>query len=116
LKEATAEINRVRKPKNKKVKAAAKAAAKVAVAKPAAPVAVAVVPAVRAKSKKRKKPLAPQAVAAQKRFGFDVAQQRSAKTSAKAARFKFDGATTRRAGNALASTKRAQARRDGRKR
>jgi hypothetical protein len=55
-------------------------------------------------------------VAAQKRFGFDVAQQRSAKTSAKAARFKFDGATTRRAGNALASTKRAQARRDGRKR
>ena len=116
LKEATAEINRVRKPKNKKVKAAAKAAAKVAVAKPAAPVAVAVVPAVRAKSKKRKKPLAPQAAAAQKRFGFDVAQQRSAKTSAKAARFKFDGATTRRAGNALASTKRAQARRDGRKR
>jgi hypothetical protein len=116
LKEATAEINRVRKPKNKKVKAAAKAAAKVAVAKPAAPAAQAVVPAVRAKSKKRKKPLAPQAVAAQKRFGFDVAQQRSAKTSAKAARFKFDGATTRRAGNALASTKRAQARRDGRNR
>ena len=112
LKEATAEINRVRKPKNKKVKAAAK----VAVAKPTAPVAVAVVPAVRAKSKKRKKPLAPQAAAAQKRFGFDVAQQRSAKTSAKASRFKFDGATTRRAGNALASTKRAQARRDGRKR
>lgn len=112
LKEATAEINRARKPKNKKVKAAAKAV----VAKPAAPAAVAVVPAVRAKSKKRKKPLAPQSVAAQKRFGVDVAQQRSAKASAKAARLKFDGATTRRAGNALANTKRAQARRDGRKR
>jgi len=112
LKEAAAEINRARKPKNKKVKAAAKAA----VVTSAAPAEVAVVPAVRAKSKKRKKPLAPQAVAAQKRFGFDVAQQRSAKTSAKAAMLKFDGATTRRAGNALASTKRAQARRDGRRR
>lgn len=112
LKEAAAEINRARKPKNKKVKAAAKAA----LAKPAAPVTQAVVPATRTTSKKRKKPLAPQAVAAQKRFGFDVAQQRSAKTSAKAARLKFDGATTRRAGNALANTKRAQARRDGRKR
>lgn len=111
LKEATAEINRAKKPKNKKVKAAAKAA----VAAPAAP-AVAVVPAGRTASKKRKKPLAPQAAVAQKRFGFDAAQQRSAKASAKAARLKFDGATTRRAGNALASTKRAQARRDGKRR
>lgn len=112
LKEAAADINRARKPKNNKVKAAARAA----VATPAAPPAVAVVPAVRVKGKKRKKPLAPQGVAAQKRFGFDVTQQRSAKASAKAARLKFDGATTRRAGNALANTKRAQARRDGRKR
>lgn len=112
LKEATAEINRARKPKNKKVKAAAKAA----MAKPAAPVAVAVVPATRTTSKKRKKPLAPQSAVAQKGFAFDAAKQRSAKASAKAARLKFDGATTRRAGNALASTKRAQARRDGRKR
>jgi hypothetical protein len=112
LKEATAEINRARKPKNKKVKAAAKAA----MAKPAAPVAVAVVPATRTTSKKRKKPLAPQSAVAQKGFVFDAAKQRSAKASAKAARLKFDGATTRRAGNALASTKRAQARRDGRKR
>ena len=110
LKETTAEINRARKP------AKAKPAAKAAVAKPAAPVAVAVVPATRTVSKKRKKPVAPQAAVAQKRFAVDAAQQRSAKASAKAARLKFDGATTRRAGNALASTKRAQARRDGRRR
>jgi hypothetical protein len=110
LKETTAEINRARKP------AKAKPAAKAAVAKPAAPVAVAVVPATRTVSKKRKKPVAPQAAVAQKRFALDAAQQRSAKASAKAARLKFDGATTRRAGNALASTKRAQARRDGRRR
>ncbi len=110
LKETTAEINRARKP------AKAKTSAKAAVAKPAAPVAVAVVPATRTVSKKRKKPVAPQAAVAQKRFALDAAQQRSAKASAKAARLKFDGATTRRAGNALASTKRAQARRDGRRR
>lgn len=113
LKETAAEINRGRKPAKAKV---SKPAAKAVVAKPAAPVAVPVVPAVRTVSKKRKKPVAPQAVVAQKRFAFDAAQQRSAKASAKAARLKFDGATTRRAGNALASTKRAQARRDGRKR
>ena len=110
LKETTAEINRARKP------AKAKTSAKAAVAKPAAPVAVAVPPATRTVSKKRKKPVAPQAAVAQKRFAVDAAQQRSAKASAKAARLKFDGATTRRAGNALASTKRAQARRDGRRR
>lgn len=112
LKEATAEINRGKKLKNKKVKAAARAA----VAAPAAPAAVVVVPTERTTSKKRKKSLAPKAAVAQKRFGFDATQQRSAKASAKAARLKFDGATTRRAGNALASTKRAQARRDGKRR
>jgi hypothetical protein len=111
LKEATAEINRGKKLKNKKVKAAARA-----VAAPAAPAAVVVVPTERTTSKKRKKSLAPKAAVAQKRFGFDATQQRSAKASAKAARLKFDGATTRRAGNALASTKRAQARRDGKRR
>jgi hypothetical protein len=114
LKETTAEINRARKPA--KAKPASKTSAKAAVAKPAAPVAVAVAPATRTVSKKRKKPVAPQAAVAQKRFALDAAQQRSAKASAKAARLKFDGATTRRAGNALASTKRAQARRDGRRR
>jgi hypothetical protein len=112
LKEAAAEFNRARKPA--KAKAVAKPAAKAAVAKPAAPVAV--VPAARTVSKKRKKPVAPQAAVGQKRFALDAAQQRSATASAKAARLKFDGATTRRAGNALASTKRAQARRDGRRR
>jgi hypothetical protein len=114
LKEAVAEFNHGRK--RGKAKPVTKTSAKAAVAKPAAPVAVAVVPATRTVSKKRKKPVAPQAAVAQKRFAVDAAQQRSAKASAKAARLKFDGATTRRAGNALASTKRAQARRDGRRR
>jgi hypothetical protein len=114
LKEAVAEFNHGRK--RVKAKPATKTSAKAAVAKPAAPVAVAVAPATRTVSKKRKKPVAPQAAVAQKRFALDAAQQRSAKASAKAARLKFDGATTRRAGNALASTKRAQARRDGRRR
>jgi hypothetical protein len=109
LKEAAAEFNRARKPAKAKAVAKRRRAAK-----PAAPVAV--VPAARTVSKKRNKPVAPQAAVAQKRFALDAAQQRSAKASAKAARLKFDGATTRRAGNALASTKRAQARRDGRRR
>ena len=69
-----------------------------------------------AASKKRKKPVAPLAAVAQRGLAFDAAKQRSAKAKSTTARLKFDGATTRRAGNALASTKRAQARRDGRRR
>lgn len=110
LKETTADLNRERKPKK------AAPVAKVAAAKPVAPPAPAVAAAPRQKSKKQKKAAPPQATVAQGRFAFDPAKQRSAKASAKAARLKFDGATTRRAGNALASTKRAQARRDGRRR
>ncbi|MFM7206231.1 MAG: hypothetical protein ACKO4T_06155 [Planctomycetaceae bacterium] len=64
----------------------------------------------------RKKSVAPSALVAQPKVGYDAAKQRSAKASAKAARLKFDGATTRRGGHVLASTKRAQARRDGRRR
>lgn len=112
LKETAAEINRSRKPA--KVKAAAKPAAKVAKAEAPAPVAA--VPAARTASKKRKKPVAPLSAVAQRGLAIDVSKQRSAKASAKAARLKFDGATTRRAGNALANNKRAQARRDGRRR
>lgn len=112
LKDAAAEINRGRKNVAKKaaprevvkpVAAAAAAAGAAATAKPK-------------KSAKRKKPVAPRAAVAQKGLALDAAKQRSAKASAAAARLRFDGATTRRAGNALAATKRAQARRDGRRR
>lgn len=46
--------------------------------------------------------------------GYDPSKQRSAKTSATAARIKFDGLSTRRRGHTLAAGKRKQARRDGR--
>jgi cytochrome c556 len=111
LKSAVAEMNTTR------TKATPKPAAKRAAA--AAAPAVAPKPAVVAKaaaSKKRKKPVAPLAAVAQRGLAFDAAKQRSAKAKSTTARLKFDGATTRRAGNALASTKRAQARRDGRRR
>jgi len=112
LKSAVAEMNTAGKKA-----APPKAAAKRAVA-PAAP---AVVPkpapaARQAAGKKRKKPVAPLAAVAQRGLALDAAKQRSAKAKSTVARLKFDGATTRRAGNALASTKRAQARRDGRRR
>jgi hypothetical protein len=111
LKSAVAEMNTTRtkatpKPTAKRTAAAAAPAAApkpAVVAKPAA-------------SKKRKKPVAPLAAVAQRGLAFDAAKQRSAKAKSTTARLKFDGATTRRAGNALASTKRAQARRDGRRR
>jgi len=111
LKSAVAEMNTTR------TKATPKPAAKRTAA--AAAPAVAPKPAVVAKaaaSKKRKNPVAPLAAVAQRGLAFDAAKQRSAKAKSTTARLKFDGATTRRAGNALASTKRAQARRDGRRR
>lgn len=115
LASAVAEMNRGRK--GPAAKPAVKAAAKPAVVAPAAAVAKPVPSAGATKpGKKRKKPVAPLAAVAQRGVAFDAAKQRSAKASAKAARLKFDGATTRRAGNALANTKRAQARRDGRRR
>ena len=120
LKDAVSEINRPRRPKP------AKAAAKPAAVKPAATVAAKPVAAKAAaegatvarkgKVKKRTKPVPPAAVAAQKKFKFDVAGQRSARTAASAARLKFDGAKTRRGGHLAASVKRSQARRDGRPR
>lgn len=118
---AAAELNRGRKAVAKKstakpaAKQAAKPSAKSATKIIAAPVAAgsAAKPAV---SKKRKKPVAPRAAVVQKGLAFDPAKQRSAKASAGVARLRFEGATTRRSGNALASTKRAQARRDGRRR
>jgi hypothetical protein len=117
LKDAVSEINRQRQPKP------AKAAAKPVAIKPAATVAAKTVAAKAAegatvarkgKVKKRTKPVLPAAVAAQKKFKFDVAGQRSARTAASAARLKFDGAKTRRGGHLAASVKRSQARRDGR--
>lgn len=115
LTEAVADLNRERRAKPAKpvAKPAAKSAAKPVAVKPAAAVSA---PASRGGAKKRKRPAAPQASMTQQRLGFDVAKQRSAKASAKAARLKLDGATTRRVGNALAATKRAQARRDGKRR
>lgn len=112
LKSAVTEMNTVR------TKAALKSTAKRAATPLAAAPAVAPRPAPVAKpaaSKKRKKPAAPLVSAAQRGLTPDAAKQRSAKAKSTAARLKFDGATTRRAGNALASTKRAQARRDGRR-
>jgi len=120
LKEAAAEMTRKRKVKRSKVvaKGGAKAAAKAAAPAVAAPVAVTPVhkEPVGAKLKKRKTPMALAAVAAQRQLKFDVAGQRSARASAVASRLKVDGAKTRRGGHAAASTKRSQARRDGRTR
>lgn len=113
LKSAVTEMNTARKkaaaPKPAVKRAAAPVAAAPAVASKPAPVAKPTA------SKKRKKPVAPLAAVAQRGLSFDAAKQRSAKAKSTMARLKFDGATTRRAGNALASTKRAQARRDGRR-
>lgn len=110
LKSAVTEMNTARK------KAAPKPAAKRTAAAAAPAVAPKPAPVVKSvASKKRKKPVAPLAAVAQRGLAFDAAKQRSAKAKSTVARLKFDGATTRRAGNALASTKRAQARRDGRR-
>jgi hypothetical protein len=110
LKSAVTEMNTARKKKTAPKPAAKRIAAAPAVAPKPAPVVKPVA------GKKRKKPVAPLAAVAQRGLAFDAAKQRSAKAKSTVARLKFDGATTRRAGNALASTKRAQARRDGRRR
>ena len=120
LKEAAAEMTRKRKVKRSKVaaKGGAKAAAKAAAPAVAAPVVVTSVSKklMGTKLKKRNKPMALAAVAAQRQLKFDVAGQRSVRASAAASRLKVDGAKTRRGGHAAASTKRSQARRDGRTR
>jgi hypothetical protein len=115
LKSAVAEMNTVAK-KAAPSKLSAKRIAAAAVAPKPAPVAVTREAAGKKRNKKRNKPVAPLAAVAQRGLAFDAAKQRSAKAKSTVARLKFDGATTRRAGNALASTKRAQARRDGRRR
>ena len=76
------------------------------------PAAVPVAGKAAATSKKRK--LAP-AKAAVQAVRFDVAKQRSARTSAKNSRLKMEGLATRRAGHTIASGKRSQARRDKRR-
>jgi len=112
LKAKTKELNRGRKSTGQQAPARPAPKADPAVAATA----VKAVVASESASKKRKKPVAPRAAVVQKGLAFDPAKQRSAKAAAAAARLRFDGATTRRAGNALAATKRAQGRRDGRKR
>ena len=110
-------LNRVAaKPATAKAKPVAAVARAVPVSK-AAPVvakasAVPVAGKAAATSKKRK--LAP-AKAAVQAVRFDVAQQRSARTSAKNSRLKMEGLATRRAGHTIASGKRSQARRDKRR-
>jgi len=117
LKEAVSGMNRKQKAKSAKAAKVAKVAAKpveaaVAVAVPAT---VKVAPSVRG-GKKRKKSVAPVAVSAQRPLKFDVAGQRSARSAATAARFKVEGAKTRRGSHLKSSGKRSQARRDGRTR
>jgi hypothetical protein len=104
-----------------------KPAAKLVALKPAAPV-VAAKPAVAAAaqavvkatttsktgSKKRKLPPAKAAAAAQV-IRFDGTKQRSALTSAKKARLKVGGLSTRRGSHIMAAGKRSQARRDKRR-
>jgi hypothetical protein len=110
-------LNRVAaKPATAKAKPVAAVARAVPVSK-AAPVvakaeAVPVAGKAAATSKKRK--LAP-AKAAVQAVRFDVAKQRSARTSAKNSRLKMEGLATRRAGHTIASGKRSQARRDKRR-
>jgi len=73
-------------------------------------------PAAPATSARAKKAQARQATAATPTqvINFDASQQRKARTAAKSARFKLEGLNTRRTRHAAASTRRNQARRDGR--
>ena len=110
-------LNRVAaKPATAKAKPVAAVARAVPVSKVAPVVAKAATAPVAGKaaatSKKRK--LAP-AKAAVQAVRFDVAKQRSARTSAKNSRLKMEGLATRRAGHTIASGKRSQARRDKRR-
>jgi hypothetical protein len=112
-----ATLNRViAKPAAKPV--ASKPAAPVVAAKPAvaaaAPAAVKTVAASKTGSKKRKLPPAKAAAAAQV-IRFDGTKQRSALTSAKKARLKVGGLSTRRGSHIMAAGKRSQARRDKRR-
>jgi hypothetical protein len=104
------------KPATAKAKPVAAVARAVPVSKAAPVVAKAATVPVAGKaaatSKKRK--LAP-AKAAVQAVRFDVAKQRSARTSAKNSRLKMEGLATRRAGHTIASGKRSQARRDKRR-
>jgi hypothetical protein len=97
---------------------ASKPAAPVVAAKPAvaaaAPAAVKTVAASKTGSKKRKLPPAKAAAAAQV-IRFDGTKQRSALTSAKKARLKVGGLSTRRGSHIMAAGKRSQARRDKRR-
>lgn len=72
------------------------------------------------KAGKKRRPAARAAATLAKGGGqplrFDIAQQRSAKASATAARLKLDGQVTRRGGHVLAAGKRRQAARDRRSR
>jgi hypothetical protein len=114
-------LNRVAsKPATAKAKPVAAVARAVPVSK-AAPVAAPVVAkaaavpvAGKAAATSKKRKLAP-AKAAVQAVRFDVAKQRSARTSAKNSRLKMEGLATRRAGHTIASGKRSQARRDKRR-
>ncbi|MGI9176897.1 MAG: hypothetical protein ACR2IT_03465 [Pirellulales bacterium] len=115
LKEAVSGINRKQKAKVAKVTKVSNVAAKPVEVAVSAPATVKVASSTRG-GKKRKKSVAPIAVSAQRPLKFDVAGQRSARSAATAARFKVEGAKTRRGSHLKASGKRSQARRDGRTR
>jgi hypothetical protein len=110
-------LNRVAsKPATAKAKPVAAVARAVPVSKaaPVAAKAAAVPVAGKAAATSKKRKLAP-AKAAVQAVRFDVAKQRSARTSAKNSRLKMEGLATRRAGHTIASGKRSQARRDKRR-
>jgi hypothetical protein len=90
--------------------------AKPVVSKPAAVPAAPVVakPVATSKTASKKRKLAP-AKAAVQAVRFDAAKQRSALTSAKKARLKVGGLSTRRGSHIMAAGKRSQARRDKRR-
>jgi len=101
-------------------KSAPRPAPAVAAAPPAVTVAAAKPKPGKPKAGKKRRPAARAAATLAKGGGqplrFDIAQQRSAKASATAARLKLDGQVTRRGGHVLAAGKRRQAARDRRSR
>lgn len=101
-------------------KSAPRPAPAVAAAPPAVTVAAAKPKPGKPTAGKKRRPAARAAATLAKGGGqplrFDIAQQRSAKASATAARLKLDGQVTRRGGHVLAAGKRRQAARDRRSR
>lgn len=112
-KKATSKIAKKAAKKKPATAAVAEADGKAVVLKPTGRRKKAAAPPASARAKKAR---ARQATAATPNqvIHFDAGQQRKARTAAKSARFKLEGLNTRRTRHAAASTRRNQARRDGR--